>query len=1136
VMPNTTYVASYYAPNGHYSQTSNYTYRSPSPGPNGGGVLDSPPLHIVRNSGGTTNGVYSYGAAGSFPSNSYSAGNYWVDVMFSPTAAPGTVTNVTATAGGKTSANLSWTAPSSGGSVTSYKITPYVGSTAQASTTINGTPPATATTITGLTTGTTYTFTVQAINPTGAGPASAQSNAVTPQTAVAPSVPLNVTATPATSSAEVDWSAPQADGDSPITGYTVTPYIGASAQSPVAVPATATIKTITGLTNGTSYTFKVTATNAAGTSPASAATDAVTPQSTIFDLVTPGTVDAGDSHSVELGMKFRADYSGTITGIRFYKAAANTGTHIGSLWSNTGTLLRSATFTSESGSGWQSVTFSSPVAVTAGTTYVASYFAPGGHYSATTGGLSSAVDNGPLHTLADSASSNGVYAYSATSTYPASTYGASNYWVDVMYAIPAPGQVTGVSASAGGQTSANVNWNAPAGGGPVTSYKVTPYVGTTAQTPTTVAGTATSKTVTGLTTGTTYTFTVQAVNANGAGPASAASNAVTPQGAVAPSAPTSVIAQPATRSVLVNWTTPGSDGDSPITGYTLTPYIGATAQTPIAVSASATSKTVTGLTNGTSYTFKVTATNAAGTSPASAASSVATPEATIFDFTTPSTPDGGEGNSIEVGVRFSADTDGSITGIRYYKAAANTGTHIGNLWSSTGTLLRSATFSGESDSGWQSVTFSSPVAVTAGTSYVASYFAPNGHYSATSVGFQSAIDNPPLHGLADTPTNGNGLYVYNGTSAFPRSNYGASNYWVDVLFAGAPAPGQVTGVTAAAAQASANVSWTAPSSGGAPTSYEVTPYAGATAQPSTTVTGSPPAVTKKITGLTPGTAYTFTVQASNASGPGPVSASSNSVTPTGADVPSAPTSVTAQGDSKSAVVSWSEPSSDGGSPITSYTVTPLIGSTGQTPVTVGASSTTTRITGLTNGTSYTFTVKATSGAGTGPASAASSAVTPQNSIFDLGTPAQVDAGEGNSLSLGVKFRSDVDGSVTGIRFYKAAANTGTHIGSLWASDGTLLRQATFSGETGSGWQSVTFASPVAVTAGTTYVAGYLAPNGHYSVTGGAFGSAIDNAPLHALTDSASSNGVYAYSSTPVFPTNSFGATNYWVDLLFATGL
>ena len=81
----------------------------------------------------------------------------------------------------------------------------------------------------------------------------------------------------------------------------------------------------------------------------------------------------------------------------------------------------------------------------------------------------------------------------------------------------------------------------------------------------------------------------------------------------------------------------------------------------------------------------------------------------------------------------------------------------------------------------------------------------------------------------------------------------------------------------------------------------------------------------------------------------------------------------------------------------------------------------------------------------------------------------------------MKFKSDVAGSVTGIRFHKAAANTGTHVGGMWTTAGTQLASATFTDETASGWQEVDFATPVAITAGTTYVAGYFAPNGHYSV-------------------------------------------------------
>jgi hypothetical protein len=154
---------------------------------------------------------------------------------------------------------------------------------------------------------------------------------------------------------------------------------------------------------------------------------------------TPGSADSGDKNAVELGVKFTSDQAGFITGIRFYKSAANTGAHVGNLWTTGGTLLASAVFTGESASGWQQVSFSSPVAVTAGTTYVASYYAPAGHYSfdaqffATTG-----VDNPPLHALADGVSPDGVYNYGSTSAFPTSSFNATNYWVDVVFNTTAP--------------------------------------------------------------------------------------------------------------------------------------------------------------------------------------------------------------------------------------------------------------------------------------------------------------------------------------------------------------------------------------------------------------------------------------------------------------------------------------------------------------------------------------------------------------------------------------------------------------------------------------------------------------------------------------------------------------------------
>ena len=585
-----------------------------------------------------------------------------------------------------------------------------------------------------------------------------------------------------------------------------------------------------------------------------------------------------------------------------------------------------------------------------------------------------------------------------------------------------------------------LKWSEPASGGStITSYTVTPYIGGSAQKATTLEGSppATGATIGGLTNGTTYTFKVKATNALGAGPESEASAALTP--AAAPSAPGNVAASAATKQALLSWSEPSSNGGSPITGYRITPYVGAAAQTPVEASPSASSTIVKGLTNGTAYTFTVTAINAAGGGTPSSPTPAVTPQDTIFDYATPATIAENDPSSVELGVKFTSETPGTVTGIRFYKASTNTGTHVASLWTIGGTLLASATFSNESASGWQQVNFASPVAISANTTYVAGYLAPKGHYSDTASAFTSSpFANPPLSALSNV-TSANGVYAYSASSTFPTNSFKASNYYVDVDFepGAATSPGQVARASASAA-------------------------------------------------------------------------------------------------TKQALVSWSEPSGNG-SPITGYRITPYIGTTAQTPVEVGPSTTSTTVKGLTNGTAYTFTVTAINALGSGPASDASAAVTPEDTIFDYATPAITDSGDGSSVTLGVKFSSEVAGTITGIRFYKASTNTGAHVADLWSSTGTLLASATFSGESASGWQQVNFASPVAISAKTTYVAGYLAPKGHYSDTASGFTSAVSNPPLSALANATSANGVYAYGAASTFPTNSFKATNYFVDVDFEPG-
>jgi len=138
---------------------------------------------------------------------------------------------------------------------------------------------------------------------------------------------------------------------------------------------------------------------------------------------------------------------------------------------------------------------------------------------------------------------------------------------------------------------------------------------------------------------------------------------------------------------------------------------------------------------------------------------------------------------VELGVSFTADTNGFVTGIRFYKSPNNSGVHVGNLWANTGVKLASATFTGETASGWQQVNFSTPVAISANSVYIASYHTTIGHYSANWSYFAtSGVNNAPLHALASAAATPDGRYAYGSNSAFPTGSHQAANYWVDVVF------------------------------------------------------------------------------------------------------------------------------------------------------------------------------------------------------------------------------------------------------------------------------------------------------------------------------------------------------------------
>ena len=143
----------------------------------------------------------------------------------------------------------------------------------------------------------------------------------------------------------------------------------------------------------------------------------------------------------------------------------------------------------------------------------------------------------------------------------------------------------------------------------------------------------------------------------------------------------------------------------------------------------------------------------------------------------------------------------------------------------------------------------------------------------------------------------------------------------------------------------------------------------------------------------------------------------------------------------------------------------------------------------------------------------------------------------NAVELGVKFRSDTAGYISGLRFYKTIGNEGTHIGHLWTAAGEQLAEVTFTGETATGWQEASFDTPVPIEADTTYVASYHAPTGNYASINSYFAVAgFENPPLYALADGEDGpNGIYQYGpSGGMFAgePHSFQSENYLVDVVF----
>ncbi|WP_203898140.1 DUF4082 domain-containing protein [Virgisporangium aliadipatigenens] len=367
IQAGNTYVVSYTAPNGRYAADRWFTiYKG----------YESPPLSMLSNKDAGGNGVY--GNPGTFPTGSYQAANYYVDVLFTSSGATPPVVN------GQVPAN------------NAKYVQPTIQPQATFSKAIN-----TAT----------LTFTLK-----NAGN-------------------VNVPGT---------------------TTYNAT-------------TRTATFTPSSALAAGQTYTATVNATDATGLPMAtpkvwSFSTDPgnTTVVKMFADDAVPATAEANDSSSVTLGMKWSPTENGTVIGVRFYKGGTgNGGVHTGSLWNSDGTQrLATATFAAESASGWQTVYFDSPVTVTAGQTYVATYFAPIGRYSVNGNYFTSTQVNGPLTATSVN---NGVYLYGSDG-FPTASWNRSNYWVDPLFvADPPPPPPTfpagAVTVWPDTTVPANANWN-----------------------------------------------------------------------------------------------------------------------------------------------------------------------------------------------------------------------------------------------------------------------------------------------------------------------------------------------------------------------------------------------------------------------------------------------------------------------------------------------------------------------------------------------------------------------------------------------------------------------------------------------------------------------------------------------------
>ena len=311
---------------------------------------------------------------------------------------------------------------------------------------------------------------------------------------------------------------------------------------------------------------------------------------------------------------------------------------------------------------------------------------------------------------------------------------------------------------------------------------------------------------------------------------------------------------------------------------------------------------------------------------------------TIFTTQTPSSPNDTDGVPYELGLKFQSAKAGQITAIRYWKAPSETGTHVGRIWTSTGSVLASVSFAAETSSGWQQQALSTPLNIQANTTYVVSVNV-NSYFSDTQNVLASSVVNGDLSTVAD---GNNG--VYGSPNSLPTNSYQNSNYFRDIVFV----PNQVEDAT--------------------------------------------------------------------------------------------------------------------------------------------------------------------------------------ETIFTTQTPSSPNDTDGVPYELGLKFQSAKAGQITAIRYWKAPSETGTHVGRIWTSTGSVLASVSFAAETSSGWQQQALSTPLNIQANTTYVVS-VNVNSYFSDTQNALASSVVNGDLSTVADG--NNGVYG--SPGSLPTNSYQNSNYFRDIVFVAG-